>query len=122
MGEYATHLRQTLGARNAVTGQPAVTWVPVGDAGDFACGDFDPLDFDVAGCIKIMVKTLSSREMEPTAGRVTDNRLRFYTVADIRHRDRVIYHSVTYEVETEPIEHYHLTGERYRDATCIEVS
>jgi len=119
MGEHATHLVRTLHARDPVTNQPAVTWDAVGD---FDCGNFDCDDFECADCISIMVKTTSSREMDLPAGRVTEERLRIYTMAEIAHQDRVLYHGKTYEIETAPIEHYLSGSIRYRDATLVKVS
>lgn len=68
-----------------------------------------------------MVKQISSRELDPSAGRVTEERLKVYTTAEIEHLDRIIYHGTTYEIETQPIKHYMLGDIRYRDATMVRV-
>jgi len=123
MGETATWMIRFFGGRDPATSWPAVY---------FGCGegDFDPDDFDCDDffcaypCvdIKVFMKPISSREIDMPAGRITEERWKMYTAAEIRYRDHILYHGDTFEIETEPIEHYLLGVEKYRDCILIKVN
>lgn len=124
MGETATWTPRLLSvARDVITGWPDVY---------FGCGegDFDPADFEcddfvcetLCVDIMIMVRPIVSREIDMAAGRVTEERLKMFTAAEVQHRDQILYHGDTYEVESEPIEHFWLGTEQFRDCTLVKVN
>jgi len=119
-GETVTWYRRTLTDRDEVTNWPAVSWLA---AGDFSSLDFDCDDFlcDVASAysIKVMFKPLGSRETDQHAGRISENRVKMETYADVEHLDRIVYDGQIYEVESEPINH-NLRGVYYYK-TCVLV-
>ena len=81
LGEDATIYTRTLGARNATTQWPALTW-------------------GSGTATKIFVDDIQTRETQTAAGRVTEKIVRGYVPSDaaVVHLDRVVYHGETYEV------------------------
>ena len=101
-GESATLQTRSLGDRDSETGFPAVTYSD--------------------STIKVFVKHLSSRVVETEAGPIVEVRKQMYTTSSFSHLDRVVYKGDTYEVETEPEEHYHGGSVAYRSAVLLKVS
>ena len=118
-GETVQWQRRILGARDAVTNWPAVSWLSEGDFDDddFDCDDFF-CDGDVTAFeIKGMFKRLGIREIDEASGRVTEKRVQMDTYSPVQHLDRIVYNDQIYEVESAPVDHDLRGVFRYR--TCI---
>ena len=88
MGESCTLHTRVLGARDAVTKQPAVTYTD--------------------STIKIAMKRIQTSERDEHAGRVSVKLLRCYVGGDvtIAHLDRLTVQGILYEVESVPTPYY----------------
>jgi len=96
-GENAVWRIRQLGARSAVTGHPAITWL----SGIF----FDPdcFDCDCFVCdsnIEIIRERVSTREETIAGNRMTKKVVTFFTWAPIRKYDQIDYQGDTFEVES----------------------
>ena len=102
LGETGYIQARTLGARNPITNQPAVTYSA------FNPDDFDCDDFDCSTKIKVFIDDIQTREIMTDAGRVTEKLLRAYLpgTTTINHLDQVTYHDETYEVTSVPTIEY----------------
>lgn len=118
MGEDAVWLRRVLGARDATTGWPTVTWM-VG--GCFDCDCFDPTCFLCGGTIKIMVDRMSTIPRDTPQGRVVETRAQMYTMAAIHLKDQIVYAGHYWEVEDANFKHLHLSKLGYYDCTLIRL-
>lgn len=85
-GEDVTWRSRSIGARDGTTGHAAITYTDT--------------------TIKVLVERLPSREFQTSAGGAVDEKIRVYTTSAIQYKDRIVYHSETYEVTTEPISHW----------------
>jgi len=106
LGETGYIQTRTLGARNPVTNQPAVTFSA------FSPDDFDCDDFDCSTKIKVFIDDIQTRETTQAAGRATEKILRGYVGGNItvNHLDLFSYHDEVYEVSSTPTIEY-LLGE-----------
>jgi len=88
MGESATLHTRVLGARNAVTKQPAVTYTDT--------------------TIKILMDDTATSERYESAGRITEKQYTGYVNADIAvaHLYRVTVQAIIYEVRSTPTIEY----------------
>lgn len=123
-GETVLWYRRTLGARDAITQWPEITWLTAGDFddGDFDCDDFF-CDGDVDSIeIKGMFKMIGIRESDQRAGRVSEVRLQMDTYQPVNHMDRIVYNDDVYEVETVPRDHDLRGAFRYRTCILVKVS
>ncbi len=123
-GETVTWYKRTLGARDAITQWPEITFLA---AGDFASDDFDCDDFFCDGSVDSieitgMFKRIGIRETDQRAGRVTEVRLQMDTYQPVNHMDRVVYNDDIYEVESVPRDHDLRGAFRYRTCILIKVS
>jgi len=102
LGETAYIQTRTLGARNPVTNQPAVTFTAYDPA------DYDPDDYDCATEISILVDDIQTRTTATGAGLVTEKILRGYVggSVEVNHLDHLTYHDVVYTVTTIPTTEY----------------
>jgi len=118
-GETAVWRRRILGARDAVTGHPAITWM----SGIF----FDPdcFDCDCFVCdsnIEIIREHINTREETIAGNRMTRKVVAFFTWAPIHKYDQIDYHGDTFEVESVEYRLW-LNGERsFQRAIMVEVS
>ena len=90
MGETGTLYTRTLGARNATTGHPAVT-------------------YSVGTSVKIMIDDTGTTETYNPAGRETTKLYTGYVAptVTVSHMDRVTVQSISYEVVSTPTIKYH---------------
>lgn len=101
MGESTTLRSRQLGARDAETGWPAVTWN--------------------TSTIDVMVRKLGQTVRDTPAGRVTETRARLYTGSTVQLRDQVIYDGYYWEVEDVEFRHLLLGATGYYDCTIIRL-
>ena len=117
-GEIAVWRIRVEGARNIVTGYPAVTWI---SGVFFDCDCFDPDCFVCDSNIEIIREHISTREETVAGTRVTRQVVAFFTWAPIQKYDQIDYHGKTFEVES--IEYpLYLDGYRaFQKAIMVEV-
>ena len=117
-GEIAVWRIRVEGARNIVTGYPAVTWI---SGVFFDCDCFDPDCFVCDSNIEIIREHISTREETVAGTRVTRQVVAFFTWAPLHKYDQVDYHGKTFEVES--IEYpLYLDGYRsFQRAVMVEV-
>lgn len=96
-GEPAAWRSRVLGARDSVTGHPAVTWLG-GECFDCTC--FDPDCFLCDYNINIIREHISTREVEVAGSRMTNKVVAFFTWSPIKKYDQIDYHGDTFEVES----------------------
>jgi len=100
-GELTTYRFRFLGVRDQFTKWPEVSWIE--------------------GSMKAMFRHLSSREIDTPSGRVTEERVRFYSNYPMRPGDQIVWFEQIYEIETEPVEHV-LHGEaKYTHADAVKL-
>ncbi len=97
-GEDITCKSRNLGARDATTGHPAITYTDT--------------------TIKALVEHISPREIKTAAGEAVDERIRVFTVSTIQYKDRIVYHSEMYEARSEPVSH----KSDFREIIMVKVS
>jgi len=99
MGESATHHSRVLGARNAITGWPNITWTD--------------------STIDVMVKRMSVAVRDAPSGTIEEVRGRLYTLSEIKMDDEVTYDGVRWRVEDVQFKHILLSGLGYYDVGII---
>ncbi len=104
MGEDAVLNTRTLGARNAVTEWPLITW-----------SDAD---------IKLFVDEVTSRDADTDSGRITVKVLRGFVggAVPVNHLDRITYHGEIFEVATIPTDEYLLGQLAFRKLELVQVT
>lgn len=102
MGESVTLQTRVLGARNATTNWPAVTFT--------------------TSTIKAMVRPMGQTPRDTPEGRIFENRARIYTYSAIVVKDRVTYNGLTWEVEDVQYKHPLLGVTGYYHATIIQLN
>ena len=116
-GETAVWRSRVLGARDAVTGHPTITWIS-GEC--FDCDCFDPDCFLCDYEIKIIREHISTREVEVAGTRMTNKVVAFFTWEPIQKYDQIDYHGDTFEVESVEYRLW-LNGERsFNRAIMVE--
>ena len=118
MGESVIWWVRHLGARDAETEWPAVTW-SVGAC--FDCDCFHPDCFACGGQIKVMVDKVSSLVRDTPQGRLTETKGQMYTAVAVSPRDRVEYSGYMWEVEDAQFKHPHLSLLGYYDCTIVRL-
>jgi hypothetical protein len=118
-GESAIWRIKQYGARNAVTGFPAVSWL----AGVF----FDPACFccDCFVCdgeIEIVKREIATREVEVAGTRETRKQIKFFTWPKLHVGDEVDVYGETYEVESSKSVYHKNNLYAYSDCVMIQVS
>ena len=118
IGETVYIQTRALGARNAVTNQPAVTF------GSFDPDDFDEDDFFVSVKTKIIMNLTQLSEQDLDAGRVSNERQQGFLPGNItvNHLDRVEYHSLLYEVESIEATEWHLAEAGFQRVNLVRIS
>lgn len=118
MGETAYIQTRALGARNATTNQPAVTF------GRFDPDDFDCDDFNCAVKTKIIMNLIQVTERDLDSGRLSIERQQGFLPGDItvNHLDRVEYHGLLYEVESIETTKWHLAEAGFQKINMIRIS
>ena len=96
-GETAVWRVRILGARDAVTGHPAITWM---SGLCFDCECFDPDCFLCGYNIPIIRERVSTREVEIAGNKMTKKVVTFFTWAPLHKYDQIDYHGDTFEVES----------------------
>ena len=81
IGETATWNSRTLGARSGVTNWPAESFT--------------------SSSIHVRVDEISTREIDLGGGRVTEKRMKLFTVSALKAQDQLIYKGDTFEVESD---------------------
>lgn len=118
-GETAAWRIKTYGARNAVTGVPAITWV----SGVFFAADcFDPDCFVTDGEIEIVKREVSTREVEVAGTRETRKQIKFYTWPRLNVGDQIDVYGETYEVESSRSVYHKNNRYSYSDCVMVEVT
>ena len=118
IGETVYIQTRALGARNAVTNQPAVTF------GSFDPDDFDEDDFFVSVKTKIIMNLTQLSEQDLDAGRVSNERQQGFLPGDItiNYLDRVEYHGLLYEVESIEATEWHLAEAGFQRVNLVRIS
>lgn len=102
MGESVTLQTRALGARDAITNWPAVTFTN--------------------STIKAMVRPIGQSVRDTPEGRIFENRARLYTYSAISVKDRVTYNGLTWEVEDVQYKHPLLGVAGYYHVTMIQLN
>ena len=118
IGEIVYVQNRALGARNAVTNQPAVTY------GSFDPDDFDCDDFNCAVKTKIIMNLNQVSEQDLDAGRLSVERQQGFLPGSItvNHLDRIEYHGLLYEVESREVIEWHLGESGFQRVNLVRIS
>jgi hypothetical protein len=118
VGETVYIQTRALGARNAVTNQPATTF------GSFDPDDFNCADFNCAVKTKIIMNLNQVSEQDLDAGRLSVERQQGFLPGNItvNHLDRVEYHSLLYEVESREVIEWHLAESGFQRVNLVRIS
>ena len=118
VGEIVYIQTRILGARNAVTNQPAVTY------GAFDPDDFDEDDFFVSIKTKIIMNHIQTSEQDLHGGRLSVERQQGFLpgTVSVNHMDRVEYHDILYEVESTETPEYHLGQVGFQKVNLVRMS
>ncbi len=119
IGETCYLLTRVLGARNAVTQWPVITYT-----GDYAGDDFDCDDFVCATEVKIIMNLIQVSEQNLPAGRISIERQQGFLPGDVtvNHLDRIEYHDILYEVESTEATEWHLAEAGYQRVNLVRIS
>jgi hypothetical protein len=101
MGETVTWRDRQLGARDAETRWPAVTWA--------------------TSEIKVMVREMGTIVRDTPQGRITEQRGRMYTGTAVEMKDQIDYEGYWWEIEDVQFRHPLLGALGYYDCTLIRL-
>ena len=102
LGESATWRSRALGARNAVTNWPAESFTDT--------------------TIRVRVDEISTRESDLPSGRVTEKRMKLFTLSDVKAMDQITYKNEVFEVESVTTPIYLLGNVSFRRVIIVKMT